>query len=81
MGDTGQERAGEGAEIDRLKAQVELQQKQIEALLKMTKLLADQVKTQAAAGPAIENLEEQAATQEARIQQGAARSGAGTVAR
>ena len=35
-----------GPEIDRLKAQVELQQKQIDVLLQMTRLLADQMKKQ-----------------------------------
>ena len=38
-------------EIDRLKAQVELQQKQIDVLLRMTQLLADQVKKQPADRP------------------------------
>ena len=40
---------------------------------KMTQLLADQVKKQPAPAPAVEKLQEQAATQEARIQQGARR--------
>jgi hypothetical protein len=62
-----------GGEIDRLKAQVSLQQKQIEVLLKMTQLLAEQVKKPQAAAPAVEKLEEQAASQEAKLQQGARR--------
>jgi hypothetical protein len=61
-------------EIDRLKAQVELQQKQIDVLLRMTQLLADQVKKPPAAGAPLEKLQEQAATQEARTQQAARRS-------
>ena len=64
-----QPRTGGGQEIDRLKSQVELQQKQIDVLLKMTQLLAEQMKKQAAAGAAVEKLQEQVATQEARIQQ------------
>jgi hypothetical protein len=50
-----------------------LQQKQIDVLLRMTQLLADQVKKQPAAGAAVEKLQEQVAIQEARIQQGAQR--------
>ena len=68
-----QAKAGAGPEIDRLKAQVELQQKQIDVLLKMTQLLADQAKKPPAAGEAVEKLQEQVATQEARILQGAQR--------
>jgi hypothetical protein len=65
--------AGEGQEIDRLKAQVELQQKQIDVLLKMTRLLADQMKKQGTAGAAVETLQEQVADQEARLQRAAVR--------
>jgi hypothetical protein len=68
-----QARTGQGPEIDRLKAQLELQQKQIDVLLRMTQLLADQVKKQGAPGGAVEKLQEQAATHESRIQQGARR--------
>jgi hypothetical protein len=68
-----QAKRAEGPEIDRLKAQVDLQQKQIDVLLRMTQLLADQVKKQPAARTAVEKLQEQVATQEARIQQGAQR--------
>jgi hypothetical protein len=66
-------KTGDAKEIERLKAQLELQQKQIEALLKMTQLLAEQVKKQAGTGAAVEKLEEQAAAQETSIQQGAQR--------
>ncbi len=38
-----QPRTGGGQEIDRLKEQVDLQQKQIDVLLKMTQLLAEQL--------------------------------------
>ena len=60
-------------EIDRLKEQVELQQKQIDVLLRMTKLLADQAKKPPATGTELDKLQEQAATQEARSQQAARR--------
>jgi hypothetical protein len=60
-------------EIDRLKEQLELQQKQIDVLLRMTRLLADQAKKPAALVPEIEALPEQVATQDARLQQGARR--------
>src|SRR4051794_25290669 len=62
-----------GPEIDRLKAQVELQQKQIDVLLQMTRLLAEQMKKQGAAGAAVETLQEQVASQESSIQRGAIR--------
>jgi hypothetical protein len=68
-----QAQAGGAQEIDRLKAQLELQQKQIEVLLKMTQMLADQVKKQPAAGEAVEKLQEQAAGQEAQLQKAAQR--------
>ena len=77
LSDLGQARAeakeGSGPEIDRLKRQVELQQKQIDVLLKMTQLLAEQVKKPPAAAATVEKLQEQAATQEARGQQAARR--------
>jgi len=66
-------KAGEGQEVDRLRKQLELQQKQIDVLLRMTQLLANQVKKQPAAGEAVETLQEQVATVEARTQQGAQR--------
>ncbi len=66
-------KSAEAPEIDKLKSKVELQQKQIEVLLKMTQLLADQAKKQPDAGAAVEKLEEQVATHEARIQQAAQR--------
>jgi hypothetical protein len=68
----GQTKLGEGPEIDRLRKQLELQQKQIDVLLRMTQLLADKVKKQPAAAT-VDKLEEQAATQEAHIKQGAQR--------
>jgi hypothetical protein len=68
-----QAKTASGPEIDRLKAQVDLQQKQINVLLRMTQLLADQAKKQPATGAAVEKLQEQVATQEARILQGARR--------
>ena len=52
-------------EIDRLKAQLELQQKQIDVLLRMTQMLAGQVKNQPAIEAAVEQLEEQAVANEA----------------
>jgi hypothetical protein len=64
---------GGGREIDRLKEQVDLQQKQIDVLLKMTQLLADQLKKQPASGAAVDKLQEQVATQEASILRGAQR--------
>jgi hypothetical protein len=68
-----QANAGEGKEVDRLKAQLELQQKQIDVLLKMTQLLSTQAKTQPGTSEAVEKLEEQAASQEARLNRGAQR--------
>jgi hypothetical protein len=68
-----QARDGGGPEIERLKAQLELQQKQIDVLRRMTQLLADQVKKQPATGAVVDQLQEQAATQEAQIRQGAQR--------
>jgi hypothetical protein len=63
----------EGPEIDRLKSKVELQQKQIEVLLRMTQLLAEQAKKEPEKSAAVEQLEEQVATQESRIEQAARR--------
>src|SRR5262245_15185831 len=60
-------------EIDRLKEQVELQQKQIDVLLRMTQLLADQVRKQPATAAEVATLQEQVATQGARAQQAARR--------
>jgi hypothetical protein len=68
-----QGKAGDGQEVDHLKAQLELQQKQIDVLLKMTQLLADQAKKQPGTNAAVEKLEEQAAGQEARINRAAQR--------
>jgi hypothetical protein len=68
-----QAKAAAGPEIDRLKAQLELQQKQIDVLLRMTNLLADQLKKQAPVVGDVEKLEEQVATQAAQLQQGAQR--------
>jgi hypothetical protein len=68
-----QAKAATGPEIDRLKAQLELQQKQIDVLLRMTNLLADQLRKQAPAVGEVEKLEEQVASQGAQIQQGAQR--------
>ena len=65
-----QPRTGGGQEIDRLKEQVDLQQKQIDVLLKMTQLLAEQLKKQPATGAAVDKVQEQVATQEARIYEG-----------
>ena len=66
-------KTGAGPEIERLKVQLELQQKQIDVLLRMTNLLAEQVKKKASAGADLEKLEEQVVTQGAQIQQGAQR--------
>jgi hypothetical protein len=53
--------------------QIELLQRQIETMEKMLKLLAEQLKKQPAAGPAVEKLEVQAETLEARSIQAARR--------
>jgi hypothetical protein len=58
---------------DDQKKKIELLQKQVETLEKMTKLLADQLKKQPPTGPAMEKLEVQAATLEARSVQAAQR--------
>jgi hypothetical protein len=62
-----------GAQDDEQKKKIELLQKQVETLEKMTKLLADQLKKQPPAGAAVEKLETQAATLEARGVQAARR--------
>jgi hypothetical protein len=62
-----------GAQDDEQKKKIELLQKQVETLEKMTRLLADQLKKQPPAGPAMEKLETQAATLEARSVQAARR--------
>jgi hypothetical protein len=67
-----QQKAGGAQEIDRLKAQVELQQKQIDVLLKMTQLLAEEVKNQPT-GAAVDKLQEKVATQDARMVRAAER--------
>jgi hypothetical protein len=69
----GQAKAGDGQEVERLKKQLELQQKQIDVLLRMTQLLAEQVRKPTATGAAIEKLQEQVATEEAHINEGAQR--------
>jgi hypothetical protein len=56
-----------------LKKKVELLQKQIETLEKLVKLLAEQLKKAPAGGPAVEQLQNQAATLEARSVQAARR--------
>jgi hypothetical protein len=68
-----QAKAEPGQEVDRLKAQVELQQKQIDVLLRMAQLLAGEVKKQPATEEALEKLQEQAVANEAQVQQGAQR--------
>jgi hypothetical protein len=55
------------------KKRMELLQKQIETLEKMVRLLAEQLKKQPAAGPAVDRLEEQTATLSARSLQAARR--------
>jgi hypothetical protein len=61
-----------GAQDDEQKKKIELLQKQVETLEKITKLLAEQLKKQPA-GPAVEKLETQAATLESRSVQAARR--------
>jgi hypothetical protein len=58
---------------DKLKQQVELLQKQIEVQQKMIQLLMENMKKQPAAGPAVEKLETQVITLEARSKQAAQR--------
>jgi hypothetical protein len=62
-----------GAQDDEQKKKIELLQKQIETLEKMTKLLADQLKKQPPGGVAAEKLEEQVTTLEGRGVQAARR--------
>jgi hypothetical protein len=62
-----------GAQDDEQKKKIELLQKQVETLEKMTRLLADQLKKQPPAGQAAEQLQTQAATLEARQVQAARR--------
>jgi hypothetical protein len=61
-----------GAQDDDQKKRIELLQKQVDTLEKMVRLLAEQLKKQAP-GPAVEQLQVQAATQEARSVQAARR--------
>jgi hypothetical protein len=61
-------------EVDRLKAQLDLQQKQIDVLQKMTRLLADRLKEQSAAAPGIEALEDQTSALESSARQAAQRN-------
>jgi hypothetical protein len=68
-----QARGAPRPEIDRLKEQVDLLQKQIDVLLRMTRLLADQARKPPATTEELETLQEQAATQDARLQQAARR--------
>ena len=68
-----QAKGADAPELDRLKAQLELQQKEIDVLLRMTQMLAGKVEEQPATAPAVEKLQEQVAVQDARIQQGAER--------
>ncbi len=61
------------AQDDELKKKIEILQKQIDVLEKLVKLLADQVKKQPASGQAVEQLQVQTATLEARSVQAARR--------
>ena len=61
------------AQDEDLKKKVEILEKQIETLEKLVKLLAEQVKKQPASGAAVEQLQTQAATLEARSVQAARR--------
>jgi hypothetical protein len=65
--------AAAAQEKDLMRKQLEVQQKQIETLEKMIRLLADQLRKQPAAGPAVEKLQGQVATLEARSKQAARR--------
>jgi hypothetical protein len=62
-----------GAPTEDQKKRLDLLQRQIETLEKMVKLLADQLRKQPAAGPAVDKLQVQAATLEARSVQAARR--------
>ena len=61
------------AQDDDLKKKIEILEKQIETLENLVKLLAEQIKKQPAAGAAVEQLQTQAATLEARSVQAARR--------
>ena len=63
----------QAGDVEKLKAQIALQQKQIDVLLKMTQLLAEQAKKPPASTPVVEQLQEQAASQEATNQRAAGR--------
>jgi hypothetical protein len=63
----------QGQDIEQLKAQIALQQKQIDVLLKMTQLLAEQAKKTPASAAVVEQLQEQVASQEASNQRAARR--------
>jgi hypothetical protein len=66
--------AAKGKEDDeKLRKLLEIQQKQIQTLEKMVKLLAEEVKKPPPVGPAVEKLQTQAAVLEARQQQAAQR--------
>lgn len=58
---------------EQVKKQIEIQRKQIETLEKMIRLLAEQLKQQPPAGAAVDKLQKQVATLEARSQQAARR--------
>jgi hypothetical protein len=60
-------------ELERQRKQAELQQRQIEVLERTMRLLVDQIKKQAPAGPAVESLESKTSALEARSQQAANR--------
>jgi hypothetical protein len=62
-----------GAPTEEQKKRLDLLQRQVETLEKMVKLLAEQLKKQPAAGPAVDKLQVQAATLEARSVQAARR--------
>ena len=68
-----QPKGGQESEIERLKAQLQIQQKQIDVLLRMTKLLAGEVKKQPAATADSEDIEDRLATQEAALAKGVLR--------
>ncbi len=64
---------GTGKQDEKTQKQLELQQKQIETLEKMVRLLAEQMKKQPVGGPAVEKLQTQVTTLEARSKQAALR--------
>ena len=68
-----QQQAVVAAQDDKLKQQVELLQKQIEVQQKLIVLLMEQMKKGGAAGPAIEKLQTETATLDARSKQAAQR--------